>query len=172
VHELENDTDVSDYEQLNVKSLSLGKSIDVDEHVRALEQQKARGTAPWWATFRIVRIEVADTQKQQRWFVVRLQCKSCSSYLSANNPSVTALNHCKKNNGQDGKVIYECFKDSRTRLQVHRTGFLWTWRATSCAIVSMLEKLRLRFANTLTMHLPASSYRISKVHATFLYLKS
>jgi hypothetical protein len=112
VHELESDTDVSDCEQVNKNSLRLGKSVHVDEHVRALEQQKSRGTAALWPVFRIVRFEVADTQKQQRWFVMTLQCKSCSTYL---NPSVTAFNHCNKHNGPDGKIVYKCFKGSRTR---------------------------------------------------------
>jgi hypothetical protein len=45
VHELDKHTEVCDYEQLNVKSVYSGKSVDADQHVCVLEQQTSPGTA-------------------------------------------------------------------------------------------------------------------------------
>jgi hypothetical protein len=49
------------------------------------------------------------------WFVVKLRCELFSPCLSASKPPVTALDPCKRIDGPDGKVMYECFKDSRTQ---------------------------------------------------------
>jgi hypothetical protein len=114
VDSFENDEELSDYDMVVMKSCLLSKEMDVSEHVRILEKQKCRGSAKWWPCFRIVTKEVVNTSTRERWSVVRLQCKSCDSLLSAINPSISASHHVKQT-GPDGKTFYECHKDTKAR---------------------------------------------------------
>jgi hypothetical protein len=111
------------YASVEVPSSSLGKAISAAEHVRVLERQRSSGSARWWCCFRISKFEMASRTKKQRWKTVKLQCKTCNAYLSANKPSVTASNHVRKSE-VGGMAVYECRKEvqDRDKILTHQAG--------------------------------------------------
>jgi hypothetical protein len=58
--------------------------------------------------------EIVNISSPERWSIGRLQCKFCDSLLSANNPLISAT-HNVKQEGPDGKRLYECLKDKKAR---------------------------------------------------------
>jgi hypothetical protein len=56
-------------------------------------RQKCSGTSSWWKQFTVVKVEMADQARKERWWAVRLQCDGCNAFLSSSNPSAICMGY-------------------------------------------------------------------------------